>query len=48
MHLLFFLIAILCFAQAKVNEYKSLALFWNLFKHVHKKQHVNIDKEEFA
>jgi hypothetical protein len=46
MHLLCFLIAILCVAQAPVNGYES-SIIWNLFKHVHKKQYANIEEEHY-
>ena len=46
MHLLCFLIAFLCFAKVKANEYTSSAL-WNLFKDLHKKQYVDIEEENY-
>ncbi|CAF1030200.1 unnamed protein product [Rotaria sordida] len=46
MHLFRFLIVILCFVQAKPNEFTSSEL-WNLFKHVHKKQYVNVEEENY-
>jgi hypothetical protein len=46
MHLLCFLITILCVIQAKANEYQSPTL-WNTFKHVHKKQYANVEEEKY-
>ncbi|CAF2186340.1 unnamed protein product [Rotaria magnacalcarata] len=46
MHLFLFFITILCFAQAKSNEFTSPKL-WNSFKRVHKKQYVNAEEENY-
>ena len=46
MYLLRFLVVILCLVEEKSNEFTSPEL-WNSFKHVHIKQYVNVEEENY-